>query len=633
MATLSIGDHIFILFFKVINKVVPWHKLPPWLGALNIVALRLELRAKNLYDVYPTPISSQACPMSDSRYLTTRHSDGLFNSLKEPHMGCRSMRFGRNVPRHLTRKPTDEELLTPNPRYISEQLLKRTVFKPAETLNLLAAAWIQFQVHDWANHVQGTDNFEVPLPAGDHWPSGHVNVRSMKVPRSVPDAPLSKTDISCPAYENTNTAWWDASQIYGSDEAATTVLRGAAINGKLAITEKGHEGFLPRAADGLPQTGFNSNWWLGLELLHTLFALEHNAICDRLLEKNCHWSSDQLFDTARIINCALMAKIHTVEWTPAILGNPTLNLGMHANWWGLVGEKLNKAIGRVSKNELIGGIPGSGVDQDNVPFSITEEFVSVYRLHALIPGTRFLPWLPPKLIILDDIAFFNVHSGKHTKTMPMEEVAFEKAQYAIDPETSMGDAFYSFGINYPGKITHNNTPNFLRNLHTPDGIVRDMGTIDIFRDRERGVPRYCAFRRLFHMTAPKTFLELTGGNAPLAAQLRSVYDNNLEKVDLQIGMLCEPFPEGFGFSDTAFRVFILMATRRIKSDRFLAGDAWKEEVYTKEGMDWVQNETMTSVLTRHFPELRPALIDLDNPFKPWKKVGLSGDYRGKETTA
>ena len=44
-------------------------------------------------------------------------------------------------------------------------------------------------------------------------------------------------------------------------------------------------------------------------------------------------SSDQIFDKARIVNCALMAKIHTVEWTPAILAHPALQIGMSANWW------------------------------------------------------------------------------------------------------------------------------------------------------------------------------------------------------------------------------------------------------------------------------------------------------------
>lgn len=64
-------------------------------------------------------------------------------------MGCVGMRFGRNVAREHTQKPSAEELLSPNPRVVSEVLLKREGFKPATILNLLAAAWIQFQVHDW----------------------------------------------------------------------------------------------------------------------------------------------------------------------------------------------------------------------------------------------------------------------------------------------------------------------------------------------------------------------------------------------------------------------------------------------------------------------------------------------------
>ncbi|KAI5276322.1 hypothetical protein E4T47_00760 [Aureobasidium subglaciale] len=43
--------------------------------------------------------------------------------------------------------------------------------------------------------------------------------------------------------------------------------------------------------------------------------------------------SDKIFDKARLVNCALMAKIHTVEWTPAILAHPTMGISMNANWY------------------------------------------------------------------------------------------------------------------------------------------------------------------------------------------------------------------------------------------------------------------------------------------------------------
>ncbi|MBK8778953.1 MAG: hypothetical protein IPO25_16705 [Saprospiraceae bacterium] len=34
---------------------------------------------------------------------------------------------------------------------------------------------------------------------------------------------------------------------------------------------------------------------MGLSLFHTLFTLEHNAICDELIQHHQGWSDDQLF--------------------------------------------------------------------------------------------------------------------------------------------------------------------------------------------------------------------------------------------------------------------------------------------------------------------------------------------------
>ena len=234
-----------------------------------------------------------------------------------------------------------------------------------------------------AHASQSDENYNIPLPRGDKWPHG-----KMELPRTKPDEVLSQTDVQCPGYKNINTAWWDSSQIYGSNEAMTESLRNKDNDGKLTLTKDGREHFLPRDPDGNPLTGFNNNWWIGMEMLHTLFALEHNAVCDMLRRAYPTWTGDQIFDKARLVNCALMAKIHTVEWTPSILAHPTLKIGMDTNWWGLVGESLTKMLGRISKtSEIISGIPGSGVDQFGVPYSLTEEFVSVYRMHSLIPDT------------------------------------------------------------------------------------------------------------------------------------------------------------------------------------------------------------------------------------------------------
>jgi hypothetical protein len=92
-----------------------------------------------------------------------------------------------------------------------------------------------------------------------------------------------------------------------------------------------------------------------------------------------------------------------------------------------------------------------------------------------------------------------------------------------------------------------------------------------------------------------------------------------------VGLFAEDLPEGFGFSDTAFRVFILMASRRLKSDRFFTKD-YRAEIYTQFGLDWIENNSMLSVLRRHHPELAPAFVGVDNAFKPWRRLGSGNSF-------
>ena len=106
---------------------------------------------------------------------------------------------------------------------------------------------------------------------------------------------------------------------------------------------------------------------------------------------------------------------------------------------------------------------------------------------------------------------------------------------------------------------------------------------------------------------------------------------NVEKVDLMVGMFAEDFPKGFGFSDTAFRVFILMASRRLKSDRFFTTD-YNPNVYTQIGIQWINENTMLSILLRHYPMLAPALRQVKNAFAPWDRIDVQLQYGGVRGT-
>ena len=136
----------------------------------------------------------------------------------------------------------------------------------------------------------------------------------------------------------------------------------------------------------------------------------------------------------------------------------------------------------------------------------------------------------------------------------------------------MADLFYSFGRRHPGAITLHNYPTHLQNLTRDDGERLDLAAVDILRDRERGVPRYNQFRRLLRKDAGQVVRRADRRPGLARSRSSSVYDNDLEKVDLMVGLFAEPLPKGFGFSETAFRIFVLMASRRLKSDRFFTDD-------------------------------------------------------------
>jgi hypothetical protein len=335
--------------------------------------------------------------------------------------------------------------------------------------------------------------------------------------------------------------------------------------------------------------------------MHTLFAKEHNAICDMLKSHHPTWDDEQLFLKARLINAALIAKIHTVEWTPGILAHPALQVGMNANWYGVLPKWVKKRFGHIGSGELLSGIVGSPLDHHTAPYSITSEFVSVYRMHPLIP---------------DDYQIRSAQTGEVIGETDFDPMQGHRTREAID-EHGMSDWIYSLGLAHPGAITLHNHPNALRNHVRLNGDHLDIATVDILRDRERGVPRYNDFREKLRKQRIERFEDLTP-NEEWNEQIREVYDGQIDRIDTQVGMLGEQPPPGFGFSDTAFRIFILMASRRLKSDRFFTQD-YTPEVYTPEGISWVEENLFGDVVRRHHPELAEA-INPDNAFGPWKGV-------------
>ncbi len=503
------------------------------------------------------------------------------------------------------------------------------------------------------------------------------------------------------------------------------------------------QGYLPVFAGGdpiLPQwsgqeaTAFPDNWSIGMSFYSNLFAREHNLFVDEFRRRaardpngdsglrdpqqpaavihNKDVSDDELFEAARLVVAAEIAKIHTIEWTPQLLYDEPLFTAMNANWNGLfannrllqrvsgeLADRFKKAQDPKYSNDFYSvfasgaGIVGlgahkttghlwwrrdnwtfadanSGTNHFGSPFNFPEEFVTVYRLHPLVPDLiDYREWTSPNAI-----------AGK----VPVAATVRGNATAAME-HRGLANWALSMGRQRLGLLTLGNHPRFLQNLTIPrlgaENRV-DVLALDLLRDREHGVPRFNEFRRQYGLktlTSFDDFLDPSATGAELAsekayiADLRRFYGthpcdaskvitdaqvnddhspindclghpngsvvDNIEDVDTVVGWLSEfRRPHGFAISETQFQVFILNASRRLFSDRFFTS-SFRPELYTSLGIEWLTNNgpngkqfepqaqnghtveiaPLKRVLLRTMPELQPELSHVINAFDPWAR--------------
>jgi hypothetical protein len=645
-------------------------------------------------------------------------------------------------------------------------------YEKAGHVNALAAFWIQFMTHDWFSHLDEGHNQSELIETGCKVQRAD-NVDRRLTPEEIkrlgcrPEDRIDKGFIATgappPTFTigdksrmsrapktmlNKVTAWWDGSQIYGYDKISRRrVKRDPRAPAKLLLEPNGASAtekpaYLPVLGPSDPQnpqwTGqeavaFPDNWNVGLSFFHNVFAREHNLFVDEFRRQGAatpgadcglrnparpsqaikyqEVTDNELFEVARLVVSAEIAKIHTIEWTPQMLYNEPLHLAMSANWLGLlqdhplVSTALEKVIHWFGKSETgkrstewysaFAAGPGifglgnnkpdinGGVNHFGSPFNFPEEFVNAYRLHPMLPDLiEFRELMNNPNTIQSKIPVLGTVRGHATQAM---------RQYGI---ANWG---LSLGRQRAGKLTLQNHPLFLQNLDLPrlksvTGEI-DVLALDIIRDRERGIPRYNEFRRQYGLKQLTSFDDFIHPDLPmnsperadqqkLVALLREIYGqhkcdatkaitdaqnnpdgtpindclghptgarvDNIEDVDALVGWLAEPVrPHGFAISETQFQVFILNASRRLFSDRFLTS-SFRPEFYSDLGVKWVNENgpngkviekvksngheievsPLKRVLQRTIPELKAELDPVVNVFDPWARD--RGEYYSLE---
>jgi hypothetical protein len=591
-----------------------WYTRPGVAGTMTLGAMREWLNDNTLESTYQGNLVGNQQPGQKKPEWTDRYrtATGAWTT-NDPMEGAAGTEFQHQGTEGLAaRKNRAEDPSLPSAREVSRAMLQPIDGKRVEApfLNNLAIAWIQFQNHDWVSHGENRldETYKVPLKEDDplRQKYGQENLFVRKTQENV------TRDDGKLANVNEVTHWWDGSQIYGSDQETQDRLRmgadGAMLaDGKMRLTE---DGDLPLSAlTGVEDSGFTRNWWVGLDIFHTLFVKNHNSICDELKASGeCEgWSTDQMFNTARLINAAVMAKIHTVEWTPAVLPNEKLTQGMGANWAGLL-ETWTKPVedrkannGMDVEHPILGGIVGGKKDNHGSPYGLSEKFVEVYRLHAGLPEHVHMKGL----------------DGEDKGDVHLDETRAQGARQ-LNQKYGMDVLINSFGNQKMNALVNNNLPEFMGDMSIDGQAVFDLGTVDILRARERGVPPYNEFRESLGLKPIEKFEDL-GCDAATVARLKELYgDDGVDKMDMLVGCNTEAIrPDHFGFGETLFQVFIQMASRRLEADPFYT-EKFTPEYYTHKGMELIQQSSMKSVFLEHYPQLAETGLDgVNNAFEPW----------------
>ena len=110
---------------------------------------------------------------------------------------------------------------------------------------------------------------------------------------------------------DTRTPWWDRSVIYGSNDDRMRRVR-TCKDGELKIW---NDGLLEHDRKGIPISGDVRNCWAGFSLLQALFVREYDAVCDMLKVHHPVFDDERLYWHARLVTSAVIAKIHTIDWT------------------------------------------------------------------------------------------------------------------------------------------------------------------------------------------------------------------------------------------------------------------------------------------------------------------------------
>tara|TARA_R110002073_G_scaffold41466_5_gene117065 strand:- start:2129 stop:4402 length:2274 start_codon:yes stop_codon:yes gene_type:complete len=407
--------------------------------------------------------------------------------------------------------------------------------------------WGQFIDHDidlsLTQEGEDAESFDIAVPTGDPlFDPFSSGTEVISLTRSL-IAEGTGTSTDNPAQQiNAITAWIDGSQVYGSSQATTDLLR--EFSGGRMRTSDGD--LLPTDEAGNIQAGdIRAAENLGLTSMQTLFLREHNRLADDIADDNPDWNDEQIFQAARTIVIAEIQSITYNEFLPALLGENAISdyEGYDASVNPSIANEFSTAAFRFGHTTLSNEIDFVGNDGIEV-----REALSLAN------------------------AFFNPSLLEETGIDSILKAGASSLSQEVDLEVV--DSLRNFLFGPPGA----------------GGF--DLVSLNIQRGRDHGLADFNSVRAAYGLEAYESFSEITS-DSELSAKLETLY-GDVNNIDLWVGLLAEDHADDSSLGETASTIIADQFERIRDGDRF-----YYENTLSDREIRVIENTTLADVIQRN----------------------------------
>ncbi|KAL3041815.1 hypothetical protein OYC64_019902 [Pagothenia borchgrevinki] len=518
---------------------------------------------------------------------TYRTATSICNNIKNPRLGSSNTPLARwlpaeyddaiSQPKGRDRTRRFNNFLLPLVRQVSNNILSTTdagVVNDREYPHMVTT-FGQWSAHDltltpfspsirsFSNGINCDESCEltepcipIPIPPGDpRFPTG----RNSCIP-AFRSAPVCGSGYSVYNFGgepkkreqiNSLTAFLDLSQVYGSEEQLAKSLRDPDSDGGLlrvntefrdnrrellpfhpmeanmcatrkSVTNDTNAREVPCFLAGDVRVDEN----IALTSIHTLFMREHNRLARQLKRINPQWDSETLYQEARKIMGAYTQLFVFRDYLPHIVGP----------------DIMRRQLGRY---------PGYNA---NVDPSIANVFATAAFRFAHLA-------IQPVVSRLDE----NYRENSRLPSVPLFEAFFTPWRVVFEGGI---DPLLRGLVGRPAKL---NTQDHMmvdalreRLFQFVMHLALDLGSLNMERGRDHGLPGYNAWRKLCGLSQPGNQAELARvlNNAGLARKLLQLYGTPAN-IDVWMGGVAEPFVRG-GRVGPLFACLIASQFQRIR---------------------------------------------------------------------